>query len=96
MKLTTEQVQHIANLAKLQLNADELEKYAEQMSGILEYVEQLKKVDTSSVAPTAQVTGLENVLRVDEVAEVSAETKADLIKAAPDSQDNLVKAKSVF
>jgi aspartyl-tRNA(Asn)/glutamyl-tRNA(Gln) amidotransferase subunit C len=96
MKLTKDQIQHIANLARLQLNDSELEKYAEQMSGILEYVEQLNKVDTSAVAPTAQVTGLENVLRVDEVNEVSAETKSDLIKAAPSSQDNLVKAKSVF
>lgn len=96
MKLTPEQVKHIADLARLELSTTEQERYAEQLSSILEYVDQLRSVDTTGVEPTAQVTGLENVLREDVVDEVSSEVKQELIAAAPATEQNLIKAKSVF
>jgi aspartyl-tRNA(Asn)/glutamyl-tRNA(Gln) amidotransferase subunit C len=63
--LTGEQVKHIAKLARLGITAEESEKYAGQLSDILDYVELLKEIDTSSVEPTSQVTGLKNVTRED-------------------------------
>lgn len=59
-------VKHIAKLANLPLKDGESEKFEKQLSEILTYIETLNKLDTSIVEPTAQVTGLKNVLRKDE------------------------------
>lgn len=61
------QVRHIAKLARLGINETDIEKFSKQLSDILNYVEKLNEVDTSDVAPTSQVTGLENIMRKDKV-----------------------------
>jgi len=66
-KLTKDEVLHIAKLASLSLNHSEIEKFLPQLSKIVDYIGQLKEVDTKGTEPTAQVTGLENVLRKDEI-----------------------------
>jgi aspartyl-tRNA(Asn)/glutamyl-tRNA(Gln) amidotransferase subunit C len=67
MKLTRSQVQHVAQLARLGLTDDEMEALASELSSILEYIDQLEQLDTSSIAPTAQVGELVDVMRDDEV-----------------------------
>lgn len=69
-------VTHVAKLANLPLTDEEKKKFEKQLSSILEYVEQLDKVDlpagkagTKNVEPTSQVTGLENVTREDVASE---------------------------
>jgi aspartyl-tRNA(Asn)/glutamyl-tRNA(Gln) amidotransferase subunit C len=96
MKLTKQEVEHIAALARLELTEKEKEKFATQLSSILGYVEKLKKVDLSKVLSTAQVTGLQNVTRPDEVKRCDEETMKKLVTAAPESVGNLVKVKAVF
>jgi aspartyl-tRNA(Asn)/glutamyl-tRNA(Gln) amidotransferase subunit C len=96
MKLTKQEVEHIAGLARLELTEKEKEKFAIQISSILGYVEKLKKVDLSKVEPTAQATGLQNVTRPDEVKKCDGETMKKFVTAAPESVDNLVKVKAVF
>ncbi|MBA7619978.1 Glutamyl-tRNA(Gln) amidotransferase subunit C [subsurface metagenome] len=54
MKLTREDVLHIARLARLGLTESELEKFSEQLSNILENFEILQQVDTADIPPTAQ------------------------------------------
>jgi len=68
MKLSREEVLHIARLARLGLTESEVDRLSEQLSNILENFEILKKVDTSDVPPTAQSVALQNVMRDDEVA----------------------------
>ncbi len=63
--LTDDEVRHIAKLARLGLKDTEIHKFAIQLSDILGYVQKLDEVDTSQVLPTAQVTGLHNVMRED-------------------------------
>ncbi|MFA7278352.1 MAG: Asp-tRNA(Asn)/Glu-tRNA(Gln) amidotransferase subunit GatC [Candidatus Gracilibacteria bacterium] len=65
MQLTTEQVRHIAKLARLGLSDQEVKTLSTQLTNILQYVEILGEVDTESVLPTNQVTGLTNVSRSD-------------------------------
>lgn len=96
MKLSKEEVEKIALLARLGLTEEEKEKFATQLSSILDYVEQLKEVKTDGVEPTAQVTGLENVMREDKIEGCDKETRDKLIKLAPESEDDLIKARSVF
>jgi len=59
-------VEHVARLARLGLSEQELTRMQEQLSRILEAIEELRDVDTSQVGPTAQVIALENVMRSDE------------------------------
>ena len=66
MSLTLKEVAQIGQLARLNLTPDEIERFRAQLSAILEYAERLQALDTSSVPPTAQVTGLQGVLRDDE------------------------------
>lgn len=67
-----------------------------QLSSILDYVEQLKEIKTDGVEPTAQVTGLENVMRDDKIEDCEKDVRDDLIKLAPESEDDLVKTRAVF
>lgn len=60
-QLTRDDILHLAKLANLQLSEDEIAKYLEQFEQTLEYVENLKELDTSKTQPTSQVTNLENV-----------------------------------
>jgi aspartyl-tRNA(Asn)/glutamyl-tRNA(Gln) amidotransferase subunit C len=66
MKLSREEVLHIARLARLGLSDEEVERAREQLSHIMENFEILKSVDTEGVPPTAQSLVLQNVLREDE------------------------------
>ena len=55
MSLTLEEVKHIANLARLQLSDEELQKYQHQLSDILDYAVMLQKIDTSNIPPTSSM-----------------------------------------
>lgn len=65
--LSTDDVVHVASLAKLKLTKEEIEKYKKQLSNVLNYFEELSEVDTDGVEPTSQTTGLTNITRSDEV-----------------------------
>ena len=66
MKLTKDQVKHVAKLANLPFSEEEEDKYSKQLSKILDYVEQLNQVDTSDAEPTFNVSGSFNKFRTDE------------------------------
>ncbi|MCF7845774.1 MAG: Asp-tRNA(Asn)/Glu-tRNA(Gln) amidotransferase subunit GatC [Candidatus Peribacteraceae bacterium] len=67
MEITKDLVKKIAKLARIRLDDAEADKFTTQMGAIVGFVEQLNSVDTSGVAETNQVNGMENVLREDEV-----------------------------
>jgi aspartyl-tRNA(Asn)/glutamyl-tRNA(Gln) amidotransferase subunit C len=67
MSITREDVEHIAFLARLGLSDEEKHTFQEQLSGILEYMQTLSELDTSSIPPTAQVIPLRNVMRDDQI-----------------------------
>ena len=81
-QLTKAQVEHIAKLARLRLTPEQIEKMTKELTSILQYVDMLGEVDTKNVAPTAQVTGLTNSLRDDEV-RVSEALPDDLLGCSP-------------
>jgi aspartyl-tRNA(Asn)/glutamyl-tRNA(Gln) amidotransferase subunit C len=61
-----DQVLHVARLARLRLNDEELERMPAELSKILEHVERMNKLDLAGVQPTSHVVELQNVLREDE------------------------------
>lgn len=60
-------VAYVAKLANLPLSPKEKEKFEKQLSEILSYIEKLKEINTENIKTTSQVTGLENVVRNDEI-----------------------------
>lgn len=65
MKISKQEVEHVAKLARLELSEQEQEKLTDQLSKILTYVEKLNELDTASIAPTAHVLDIKNVMRDD-------------------------------
>lgn len=94
-KLTRDDVLKLARLSRLRLTDDEIEKFRSELSGILEYVGALDKVDTANLEPTYQVTGLTNVSRKDEPRDYAPGSDA-LLKNAPSLEDNQFKVKRVL
>jgi len=94
MKLSKEEVEHIAALARLRLSDEEKEKYSEQLSAILDYIGQLQTVNTKSVEPTSQVTGLINITREDEVRE--SQIFKELVESAPEQGEDYIIIHKVF
>ncbi len=94
MKLTKDEVRHVAELARLQLSEAELDAYAGQLGQILTYAQQVQSVDTSDVPPTPQVLPLTNVLAEDvPQAGLSAVQALD---NAPDAEDGYFRVIAVF
>jgi aspartyl-tRNA(Asn)/glutamyl-tRNA(Gln) amidotransferase subunit C len=69
MKITLQQVKHIAELARLEFNEKELEAFTRQMDSILAYFDKLNEVDTTAIKPTSHAIMVRNVFREDEVVE---------------------------
>jgi aspartyl-tRNA(Asn)/glutamyl-tRNA(Gln) amidotransferase subunit C len=66
MSLTLEEVEHIANLARLDLTAEEKRRFQQQLSAILDYVRKLQEIETGEIPPTSSVLPARSVLREDE------------------------------
>ena len=96
MKLTKEEIKHIADLARLELTEAELKKYGSQLSDVLNYIDQLKEVDTTDIEPTAQITGLENAWREDEKSDWREIEIEEALKQAPELEDGQIKVKRVL
>ena len=80
--LTQQDVKRIADLARLELTADELDLFTRQLGSILTYVEQIRDLDTTGVPPTSHV--LNRPVDRDDVLRPSL-TREDLLRNAPDA-----------
>lgn len=94
MALSPQEVQHVAELAKLHLSDEEITQFAEQLSQILDHAEVLQEIDTSAVPPTPYVLDLDNVMRAD--VPHSGLDKENVLKNAPDHSDGFFRVRAVF
>jgi len=94
VRLTRDQVEHVAELAKLKLDDDEIRMFQEQLSAILEYAARLEEIDTKAISPTAAVLPLQNVLRPDLPRD--SFPRKEMLANAPQTQDGFVKVKAVL
>ncbi len=94
MGLGREQVLHIAELARMKLTEEETDLFAEQLSAILAYAEQLNALDTDAIPPTAQVLTLSNVLRED--VEQPGLTPEEALANAPHRRDNYFQVRAIL
>ncbi|MCP3929855.1 MAG: Asp-tRNA(Asn)/Glu-tRNA(Gln) amidotransferase subunit GatC [Bacteroidetes bacterium] len=89
MKITRKEVEHVAQLARLNLKEEELEKMTEQLDDILSYVAKLDELDTGDVVPTTHAFSISNAFRDDEVKE-SLSQKEALSNCANQNQEAFI------
>lgn len=94
-KVSKEDVNHLAKLARIALSANEVEQIRTELKDILDYVEKLDSLDTSQLEPTSQVTGLVDVWRPD-IVKPSSMTRKELLRNAPETKDGYIKVKKVL
>lgn len=94
MALSTDEVRHIARLARIALSDEEVERMRDQLSSILDHFEVLSEIDTDDVPPTAQSFDLTNVERVDEVGDAIERELA--LEGAPRREDGYFRVRAVL
>ena len=95
MKITSEDVKHLAKLSDLELSDEETEAMREELEGVIGYVSQLNELDTEGVEPTYQVFEMENIWRPDEILEQEAK-REDLLKLTTEEKENQIKVPKVL
>ena len=86
MKITMEEIEKMAMLARLEFTEPEKELFTRQLNSILEYFEKLEELDTETIEPTSHVSTIQNVLREDTVGR-SLEKKESLLNAPEGKRD---------
>ncbi len=94
MEIDEKTVEHIAELARLELSPSEKKMYAAQLGGILGWMEELEKADTSAVTPTTSVLGIENVVAADKPETFAA--REEILKLAPEREFDFIKVRKVI
>jgi aspartyl-tRNA(Asn)/glutamyl-tRNA(Gln) amidotransferase subunit C len=94
MSITMKDVEHVANLARLELSEQEKNEFTEQLNAILKYAEKLNELDTDNVEPTSHPVPLSNVMRED-VTKPSLPIEKVLLNA-PDEEDGQIKVPAVL
>jgi aspartyl-tRNA(Asn)/glutamyl-tRNA(Gln) amidotransferase subunit C len=94
MKLSREEVLHIARLARVALTEEEITRLSEQLSNLLEHFQVLQQVDTEGVPPTAQSVALQSVMR-DDVVSPSLPPE-DVLANAPRREDDCFRVRAVL
>ena len=94
MSLTPDEVRHIARLARLGVTDEDVERFSGQLSAILDFFEELKRIDTENVPPTAYARELHNVMRDDEPGP-SAEAE-DVLANAPHRDGEYFRVRAIL
>ena len=94
MKLSLEQVEHIAELAKLRLTPEEKERYREQLSAILDYADTLQELDVTGIEPMSHAVVLTSIMRPDAPRESYPEQ--DILANAPDEEDGQFRVQAIL
>ena len=88
-EVSREEVEHVAQLARMALTSQDLERVGTELNRILEHFNRLQELDTEDVAPTSHAIPMTNVFREDQVGEsLSVE---DVVENAPERSDEFFK-----
>ena len=93
-KITKEEVEKVAHLARLELNENEINNHAEQLEKILDYIRQLEKIDTDDVSCTTRAIEVTNVFRKDK--KNNSECIHELLKLGPSREDKFFKVPKII
>ena len=94
MKISREEVIHVARLARIDLTEEEIGLYSEQLSNLLDHFENLQQVNTDNVPPTAQSIDLRSVMRDDAI--LPSLSPEDVLANAPHREENSFRVRPVL
>ena len=94
MKITRSEVEHVALLARLQFDDEQLDLFVNQLNAILDYFDKLQDLDTRDCAPTSHVVAIHNAFRKD--AEESFSEKELLLQNAPSEEKGCFKVPKII
>ena len=93
-KITKEEVKKVAQLARLELNEDQISNHSVQLEKILEYIKQLEKIDTYDVPCTTRAIEVINVFRKDE--KKNSDCNEELLELGPSREDKYFKVPKII
>lgn len=96
MQLTKEEVQKIAELARIELTEEEIDKRQKDLSNVLDYFDKLSELNTDNVEEIGNMTGMTNIYRNDVVDEATDEEKKGMMENVLEEQDGFIKVKSIL
>jgi len=94
MKISRNEVEHVADLARLELSGEEVDQFTGQLDAILSYIDKLNELDTADVEPTAHVIQVGNVIREDRVCD-SIPLK-ETLSNAPETDEGFFKVPKII
>ena len=92
--ITTDDVQHVATLARLEFNEEEIEQFTHQLARILDYISKLNELETTDVPPTSHPLPLRNVVKED-VAKSSYD-RDTVLEGAPSTEEGYFEVPKVI
>ena len=96
MKLSQQEVEHIASLARLKLNEEEKSQYSQELSAILDYVEKLQELSVDGITEFQHAAGGVNVFREDKIDSCSQESREQIRENFSAREGDLLKVQAVF
>jgi len=93
-KITKEEVNKVAHLARLELNENEINNHAQQLEKILDYIKQLEKIDTDDVPCTTRAIEVVNVFRKDE--KKNSDCNEEILELGPSREDKYFKVPKII
>ena len=93
-RISSDEVKKVAQLARLELNDNEINQHAEQLEKILEYIKQLEKINTENVPCTTRAIEVVNVLRKDE--KKNYENSEEILDLAPSRENKFFKVPKII
>lgn len=91
-----EDIEHLAELARIKLTDEEKKKFADEADAILDFVSKLKELDLDDVEPMNSVTGAENIMR-DDVVEASSQKEIESLRNAfPKSKSDRLSVQQIL
>lgn len=94
MKISLQEVEHVARLARLALSEEEKEEMRSQLDRILGYIEKLNHLDTAEVEPTSRVIPMTNVFRDDAL--IPSLSREEALENAPDRQEGFFRVPRII
>ena len=95
-RITSDDVRKVAKLCRLEIPEDDIEKYSNQLEGILEYIAQLEKIDTLNVPPTTRAVEVVNVFREDTIVSSSSDIRDKILDLAPQREGEFFRVPKIL
>ncbi len=95
-RITSDDVRKVAQLCRLEISEDDIEKFSNQLEGILEYIAQLDRIDTLNVPPTTRAVEVVNVFREDTIVSSSSDVRDKILDLAPQREGEFFRVPKIL